>query len=71
MELNTVYYKSSKNMSEIDNDSVDLIVTSPPYFNIKDYGEDDEQVGDIGDYNRFIESLLEIWIECERVLKPN
>lgn len=71
MELNTVYYKSSKNMSEIDNDSVDLIVTSPPYFNIKDYGENDEQVGDIGDYNRFIESLIEIWIECERVLKPN
>lgn len=42
-KLNTVYYKSSKNMKEIADNSVDLIVTSPPYFNIKDYSMDGHQ----------------------------
>ena len=35
--MNCVYYKSSTNMSEIPENSIDLIITSPPYFNIKDY----------------------------------
>ncbi len=80
--LNKVFYKNAQDMSEIPANVVDLIVTSPPYFNIKDYAKDGyqknsndkkhkEQLGDIDDYECFIESLLKVWIECERVLKPN
>lgn len=69
-------------MSEVPNEVVDLIVTSPPYFNIKDYAKDGyqkgargkkhkEQLGDIDDYQLFIDELLKVWRECERVLKPN
>ncbi len=69
-------------MREIPDESVDLIVTSPPYFNIKDYAKDgyqqkshakktDSQLGDMKDYNLFIKELLKVWNECERVLKPN
>ena len=38
-----VYYKSSEKMKNIPDCSVDLIVTSPPYFNIKDYFKDGYQ----------------------------
>lgn len=80
--MNKVYFKSSKNMSEIGDNSIDLIITSPPYFNIKDYSKDGKQeqkhsdskeqdLGNFNDYNEFIDSLLEVWIECERILTPN
>ena len=69
-------------MSEVPNETVDLIVTSPPYFNIKDYTKDgyqkhstgkknNRQIGDLDDYGLFIKELLKVWNECERVLKPN
>jgi len=69
-------------MSEISNNSVHLIVTSPPYFNIKDYSKDgyqinqlskkkDGQIGDITDYKQYINAMLKVWKECERVLVPN
>lgn len=41
--MNTIFYKSSQNMSEVSDCSVDLIITSPPYFNIKDYSKDGYQ----------------------------
>jgi site-specific DNA-methyltransferase (cytosine-N4-specific) len=80
--LNKVFYKNSQNMFEIPDETVDLIITSPPYFNIKDYAKDGyqknkngnkhkDQLGDIGNYERFINELLKVWQECERVLKPN
>ena len=79
---NEVYYHSAKEMREIPDNSIHLIVTSPPYFNIKDYsqnGTQDQQhsdihpqdCGNINDYNSYLKSLLEIWHECTRVLVPN
>ncbi|MDA8031079.1 MAG: site-specific DNA-methyltransferase [Alphaproteobacteria bacterium] len=69
-------------MSEVPDNSVHLVVTSPPYFNIKDYAKNgyqsrfvaekaDKQIGDISDYGDFIAALLKVWVECERVLAPN
>lgn len=80
--LNQVFYKDAQSMSEIPDEVVDLVVTSPPYFNIKDYSKDGyqqntreekhrEQIGDSADYNSFIEKLLKVWGECERVLRSN
>lgn len=80
--MNKVFYKNAQNMSEVKDNCVDLIVTSPPYFNIKDYAKDgyqelihaqknNEQLGDLEDYQTFILELLKVWKECERVLKPN
>lgn len=82
MKKNIVYYKSSENMNEIENETIDLIITSPPYFNIKDYSKDGKQlkkhskinkqdVGSKKDYIEYIQNLLKIWKECYRVLKPN
>lgn len=80
--LNKVYYKSSTKMKEIPDGSVDVIITSPPYFNIKDYFKDGKQeikiteanvddVGNINNFDNYIKSLLPVWKECYRVLKPN
>lgn len=81
-ELNIVHFKSSTKMREVKDNSVDLIITSPPYFNIKDYSKDGYQQtnhsslqqNDIGNYDTFddyIKQMLKVWKECERVLKPN
>jgi DNA modification methylase len=80
--INKVFYKDARDMSEIPDNSIHLIVTSPPYFNVKDYSKDGYQVnkvsekkkgqiGDIKDYKKYISELLKVWKECERVLKPN
>lgn len=81
-KLNVVYYKSSKKMKEVADESVDLIITSPPYFNIKDYSKDGyqeeshsttktEDVGALVSFDKYLNEMLKIWKECERVLKPN
>lgn len=80
--LNKVYFKDARKMKELPDNSVQLIVTSPPYFNIKDYSLDGYQknkktkkavgqIGDISDYQKYIDEMVLVWKECERVLKPN
>ena len=79
---NKVFYKSSQHMNEIPDNSIDLIITSPPYFNIKDYSKDgyqqnhhstkiEGQIGDINDYDKYLNELLKVWKECQRVLTHN
>jgi site-specific DNA-methyltransferase (cytosine-N4-specific) len=69
-------------MKEVPDNSISLIVTSPPYFNIKDYSKDgyqskvignkkEGQIGDISDYKTYLDEMLLVWKECERVLEPN
>lgn len=41
--INKTYYKSSTNMCEVADNSVDLIITSPPYFNIKEYATNNKR----------------------------
>lgn len=58
-------------LTQLADESVDLVVTSPPYFNIKDYETPEEgQLGEIDDYEMFIETLDTVWTECHRVLRP-
>lgn len=53
----------------VPSQSIRLIVTSPPYWDLADYGV----VGQIGQssYEQFLDDLLHVWVECERVLVPN
>ena len=57
----------SRNMAEVNNESVHLIVTSPPYWQIKDYGDKD-QIGFNDTYEEYIKNLNRVWSECYRVL---
>jgi site-specific DNA-methyltransferase (cytosine-N4-specific) len=69
-------------MSEVEDESITLIVTSPPYWNIKDYSKDgyqkeqrteqiEGQIGDIEGYQEYLSALTLVWKECERVLESN
>ena len=80
--LNKLFFKDARKMTELPDNSVQLVVTSPPYFNIKDYSLDGYQkdkrsekirgqIGDIADYKKYVNEMLQVWKECERVLKSN
>ena len=57
----------SRKMSELNDKSVQLIVTSPPYWQLKDYGTEN-QIGFHDDYETYINHLNLTWKECFRVL---
>lgn len=60
----------SRHLDTIPDESVHLVVTSPPYWILKKYPENDEQLGQIQDYERFLEELDHVWRHIHRVLVP-
>jgi len=56
-------------MAEVGKESVHLIITSPPYWQLKDYG-DSNQIGFNDSYEDYIDNLNKVWSECYRVLYP-
>lgn len=57
----------SRYMSELPDESVHLVVTSPPYWQLKDYGNGN-QIGFDDSYEDYINNLNLVWNECRRVL---
>lgn len=64
-----IYNSNSANMKELKNESVGLIVTSPPYWDLKNY-KYKTQIGLGQNYKEYLEELEKVFIECARVLKP-
>ena len=58
----------SCDLSYIEDDSVHLVLTSPPYFNLKAYQRGENQLGLIEDYQQFVDELEKVWRECYRIL---
>jgi len=56
-------------LKQLRKNSIDLIITSPPYWNLVDYGFE----GQIGQssYEQYLDDMTEVWIECDRILSPN
>jgi len=59
----------SRKMLELADSSVHLVITSPPYWQLKDYGSPD-QIGYNDSYEDYINNLSLVWQECYRVLYP-
>jgi len=59
----------SRKMIELRDEEVDLIITSPPYWHIKDYGVP-RQIGYGQTLHQYLKDLYRVWSECFRVLKP-
>ena len=59
----------SRAMFEVGNAAVDLVVTSPPYWHIKDYGAPG-QIGYGQSLHQYLKDLYYVWSECFRVLRP-
>ncbi|MCL2488394.1 MAG: thermonuclease family protein [Oscillospiraceae bacterium] len=66
--MHTVINGDCREMTRIDDKSVDLIVTSPPYWQLKDYGGNG-QIGFNDSYETYINNLNLAWQECYRVLR--
>lgn len=58
----------ARDLSWLPDKSVHLVVTSPPYWTLKKYETRGGQLGDVADYERFLDELDKVWRECERVL---
>lgn len=79
LELNKIYnIDALSGLRGLPDNSIDCIVTSPPYWQMRDYGIDDVawsdgwkgQLGLEPTRDMFISHLIEIFDECKRVLKP-
>lgn len=60
----------ARDLSFLEDESVHLVATSPPYWTLKRYRDHPGQMGHIADYEEFIEELADVWRECYRVLVP-
>jgi len=67
MTNHKIIFGDSRKMSQIPDKSVQLIITSPPYWQLKDYGTED-QIGFNDSYEEYINNLNLVWKECNRVL---
>ena len=65
----TIILGDSRSMSEIADSQIDLVVTSPPYWHLKDYGMSG-QIGYGQSLHEYLCSLYLVWKECFRVLRP-
>jgi len=64
-----VFLGDARALREVADTSVHLVVTSPPYWQVKDYGTDG-QIGFHQSYEQYINHLSVVWQECHRVLHP-
>lgn len=62
----TVYFGTAENMSSIADNSVDFVVTSPPYWDLKDY-DHPNQIGCGDSYDAYLDRLDAVWEECRRI----
>ncbi len=76
LEINSttqkIFVKNSMNMSELCNNSVHLMVTSPPYFDTKMYSKKpiENDLGDVHNIDEWFEKISKVWSEVFRVLHP-
>lgn len=60
----------ARDLSFIPNESIQLVVTSPPYWTLKEYRQHPHQLGHVADYEVFLAQLERVWKECLRILVP-
>lgn len=65
--LHKIIIGDSRWMRDVPDESVHLVITSPPYWQLKDYGEG-KQIGFNDTYEEYINNLNLVWSECHRVL---
>jgi len=70
----TMYHRlvngDARDLSFIADESVHLVLTSPPYWNLKRYNENPDQMGHIDDYETFLTELKKVWEHVFRILVP-
>lgn len=71
MTLNTIHNMDCvEGMKKLPDKSIDMVITSPPYFNLRDYGVSG-QIGNEDDVDEYIEALVRVFSEVHRILKDD
>ena len=65
-----LYQCDARDIAELPAQSVHLVLTSPPYWTLKEYRVSDGQMGHIEDYDQFLAELDRVWSHCFRLLVP-
>lgn len=65
-----IYLRDSRHMDFLKQESVHLVVCSPPYWTLKEYRKIEGQLGYISDYEGFLVQLDRVWSHCYRALVP-
>ncbi|GAP68727.1 DNA modification methylase [Bacteroidales bacterium 6E] len=69
-ENTQIYNRNSADMSEVDDNSINTIITSPPYFQMRDY-ETEDQIGQERLVETYLNNLIAVFNECKRVLRQD
>ena len=64
------HHTDATKMSFLKPESVHLIITSPPYWTLKQYRDHENQLGHISDYDEFLKELNKVWRRCFKALVP-
>ena len=68
----TLYLGNSKKiLQQIPNNSIDTIITSPPYYNLRKYTNSKKEIGQEQEENLYIANLIETFLECKRIIKED
>jgi DNA modification methylase len=62
--------RDARSLGDLSPCSVHLVLTSPPYWTLKEYRQSDGQLGHIADYDTFLAELDHVWMHCFRALVP-
>lgn len=65
-----LYLGDAREMAGIAPESVHLVLTSPPYWTLKEYRHSDAQLGHVEDYEEFLDQLEKVWGRCFEALAP-
>ncbi len=66
-----LYLGDSRRMSKVEDESIHLVITSPPYFNTKMYSQDSQNdLGNIHELEQWLTEIGKVWREVFRVLQP-
>lgn len=68
--VHRLHMGDARDLSWIPDESAHLVVTSPPYWTLKEYRRTPNQMGFIEDYDHFLDELDKVWRECARILVP-
>jgi DNA modification methylase len=66
----TLYMNDARELPNLSSESIHLVLTSPPYWTLKEYRSHPGQLGDISKYEEFLLELDKVWTHCYRALVP-
>src|SRR5438552_3650532 len=68
--VHDLHLGDARQMDSIPPESIHLVVTSPPYWTLKEYRDSEGQMGHIRPYGEFLNELDRVWRNCFRMLVP-